>query len=233
VTTSTYHRHAGFHRYDALTGRNYSDALAAVGLLPLMVANLAPEMAEAFVARADGLVLTGGDDIDPARYGRPPHVHLGAVDPVRDAFEFALYAAARERGMPVLGICRGLQVMNVAEGGTLHQHLPAVPGTLQHNQVHLDTYPHHRVTLVPGTRAARELGVDAVAINSKHHQGIETLAPSLVAAGHSDDGIVEIVEEARGAFVLGVQSHPEMLHASDRAARWPFESFARALAAVS
>jgi len=125
VTTATNPRETGLRRKDAVTGLNYSQALYAEGLLPLMAANLEPDAAEALAARADAVVFSGGADLDPAHYGHAPEPGLGLVDPSRDAFELALYRAARALGLPILGICRGIQVVNVAEGGTLHQHLPA------------------------------------------------------------------------------------------------------------
>jgi putative glutamine amidotransferase len=231
VTTSTSVRSEGLRRHDTLTGRNYSQALLAEGALPVMVASLDPASADDFVARVDGLLLSGGVDVDPARYGQAPHQRLGVVDPERDAFEFALYRAARARGLPVLGVCRGHQVINVAEGGTLHQHLPDVPGTIQHQQQDLEGRPLHRVRLAPRSRAAAAAGTTDIVTNSHHHQGIDRLGATLVAAGHADDGLVEVVEGREGAWLLGLQGHPEMVYASHPEARWPFRAFVAALRA--
>jgi putative glutamine amidotransferase len=230
LTTSTSFRDRGLRRQDALTGRNYSQALLAEGALPMMVANLDPAAAPAYLERADGLLLTGGVDVDPAAFDRPPHPRLGVVDPERDAFEFALYRGARDRGLPVLGICRGIQLINVAEGGTLHQHLPGRHDALQHDQADIAGRPHHRVRLTPSSLAATAAGATEVRVNSHHHQGVDDVAPTLVATGHSDDGLVEALEGRAGAWLLAVQWHPEMVYDTHVEARWPFRAFATALA---
>src|SRR5690606_18298653 len=126
LTTSTVPRTTSLRRDDAMTGRNYSQAITLAGGLPFMVANLDPALAPAYARAADALLLTGGGDVDPEVFGETPDRDLGSVDPERDAFELALYAAFREAGKPVLGVCRGCQLMNVAHGGKLHQHLPSV-----------------------------------------------------------------------------------------------------------
>ncbi len=229
VSTSSNARDHGLRRQDAVTGRNYSQALLAEGALPLMVANLDPASADEFVRRADGLLLSGGADVDPAAYGRAPRPRLGIVDQERDAFELALYRAARAIGLPVLGICRGIQVINVAEGGTLHQHVPDLPHAIQHDQASIDGRPHHRVDLVGGSLAERAAGALAVMTNTYHHQAVDEVAPTLRATGHAEDGLVEVVEGTEGGWLLAVQWHPEMSYASHPDGRWPFRAFVQAL----
>jgi putative glutamine amidotransferase len=232
ITTASHQRETGLRRKDALTGVNYSAALHAEGLLPVMVANVAPEAAEALAARADGVLFSGGADLGPEHYGRAPEAGLGLVDPDRDAFELALYRAARERGLPILGICRGLQLVNVAEGGTLHQHLGDVDGMQQHEQRNLDAPPFHGLRLEPDSSAALAAGSERVFVNSAHHQGLDQLARGLRACARADDGLVEAVEALRGRWLLAVQWHPEMNYATHPEQRWPFRAFAAALAAA-
>jgi putative glutamine amidotransferase len=229
VSTASTSRDRGLRRQDAVTGRNYSQALLAEGALPLMAANLDPAAAHDFMLRADGLLLSGGADVDPAAYGRAPRPGLGVVDQERDAFEVALYRAARALGRPVFGICRGIQLINVAEGGTLHQHVPDLPHAIQHEQASIDGRPHHRIDLLHGSLAARAADAPAVMTNTYHHQAIDDLAPTLRATGHSEDGLVEVAEGTEGGWLLAVQWHPEMSYASYPAGRWPFRAFVQAL----
>ncbi len=229
LTTASNPRDVGLRRKDAVTGVNYSDALHAEGLLPVMAANLPVTAALDMVERVDGVVFTGGADLDPAAFGRSPEAGLGLVDPVRDAFELALYRAARARGLPILGICRGIQVANVAEGGTLHQHLPAVDGTIQHEQRNIDYPPFHALRLEPGSIAATAAGSELVTVNSAHHQGVKDLAPTLRATGYADDGLIEVVEALDAPWLLAVQWHPEMNYAGFPDQRWPFRAFAQVL----
>ena len=231
LSTASNHRELGLRRKDALTGVNYSAALYGEGLLPLMAANLAPEAAEAMVARVDGVVFSGGADLDPTLYGRPPEPGLGLVDPTRDAFEVALYHTARARGLPILGVCRGIQLVNVVEGGTLHQHLPAVEGLVQHEQRNIDGPPFHRVRLEVGSYAAQAAGSETVVVNSFHHQGVDRLAPGMRATGHTDDGLVEALEAIDAPWLLAVQWHPEMNYLDVPDQRWPFRAFAEAVRA--
>ena len=231
LSTASNHRELGLRRKDALTGVNYSAALYGEGLLPLMAANLAPEAAEAMVARVDGVVFSGGADLDPTLYGRPPEPGLGLVDPTRDAFEVALYHTARARGLPILGVCRGIQLVNVVEGGTLHQHLPALEGMVQHEQRNIDGPPFHRVRLEVGSYAAQAAGSETVVVNSFHHQGVDRLAPGMRATGHTDDGLVEALEAIDAPWLLAVQWHPEMNYLDVPDQRWPFRAFAEAVRA--
>jgi len=211
LSTSTVPRTTSLRRDDAMTGRNYSQAVALAGGLPVMVANLDPALAPAYARTVDALLLTGGGDVDPELFGASPDRDLGAVDPERDAFELALYAAFREAGKPVLGVCRGCQVINVAHGGKLHQHLPSVGDTHQHDQRDLRGYPFHTVELEAGCRLGAAYGATRVKTNSYHHQAISEVGAGLRPVARAGDGVVEAVEAVSGPLVVGVQWHPEMM----------------------
>ncbi|HEX9292972.1 MAG TPA: gamma-glutamyl-gamma-aminobutyrate hydrolase family protein [Gemmatimonadales bacterium] len=203
----------------------YVRALEGAGLVPLAVPTmLAADRAGAALAAVRGLVLTGGEDVAPARYGAAPHPRLGDVDPVRDAAELALIAAARARGLPILAICRGIQILNVALGGTLYQDLDSErPGPVPHN----DETGRHPVHVEAGSLLERTLGTRSASVNSRHHQAIRDLAPGLKAVAWADDGIIEGAEpsDAKEPWMVAVQWHPE-----DLTERALFDGFARAVA---
>ncbi|HME75932.1 MAG TPA: gamma-glutamyl-gamma-aminobutyrate hydrolase family protein [Mycobacterium sp.] len=155
----------------------------------------------------DGLVITGGKDVDPSRYGQVPHPMTDDPRADRDAWEFALLAGALRRGMPVLGICRGAQVLNVALGGTLHQHLPDVLGHSRH-QAGNAVFSTSTVRTVPGTRLASLIGRSSDE-QCYHHQAIADLGSGLIVAAHDPDGVIEAIELAAENFVVAVQWHPE------------------------
>jgi putative glutamine amidotransferase len=153
----------------------------------------------------DGLILAGGSDIDPASYGQEPHPETGGTNADRDRFEAALARAALERDMPVLGICRGMQMLNVACGGTLVQHIDDVV-THRHTP---GEFADHEVELDSGSLAARAAGGERLAVKSHHHQGVDRLGSALVATGRDADGLVEAIEMPERQFALGVLWHPE------------------------
>jgi putative glutamine amidotransferase len=229
ITTSTAPRLEGMRRDNVVSGLNYAEGIVRAGGLPLMVPNVAADLADAFLDTADGLLLAGGGDVDPALYDRPPHPRLGLVDRTRDAIEFALYRGARARGLPIFGICRGLQLINVAEGGSLHQHLPTLDGAQQHAQTDNSGAPQHPVTLAPDSRLATAFGAERVRSNSYHHQAIDRLGRGLRATAWSDDGHIEAIEGAGGPFLLAVQWHPEMSFARFPEQFAPFALFQEAL----
>jgi len=203
---------------DAVTGSvkvPISEPAATVQLPPVPVAPpvlLPPVPGIAGVLdRLDGLVLSGGGDFDPAGYGAQRHPETSSVRPDRDAAELALLAAALERGLPVLGICRGMQVINVAMGGSLHQHVPDLVGHHAHAPVP-GSYGAHPVRVAAGSGLARILGRTQVdAVPTHHHQALDRLGGGLTATAWSDDGIIEAVElDAPGCpFAVAVQWHPE------------------------
>ncbi len=181
---------------------------SAGGLAVMLPPDPAPRAAAHLVARIDALVLAGGEDLDPALYGRPAHAAAGRPCPERDEWELALLAAALERGTPVLGVCRGMQLMNVHAGGTLVQHLPEVVGHDGHNP-QVGVFSPHTVKAVPGTLTER-LMPGPTQVATHHHQAVDRLGDGLTATAHTEDGTIEAVEYDRPGFALGVQWHPEM-----------------------
>jgi len=188
----------------------YVDAVTAGGGAAVLVPpQVDPDVAaESVLDGLDALVLTGGLDVDPARYGAAPHPETDEPRTDRDAWELALLAGARRRGIPVLGICRGLQLANVAFGGTLHQHLPDVVGSDRY-QLGGGVFATNTATVSAGTRLAGILGVGDVSVHSYHHQGIDRVGAGLVVSARSDDGLPQAIETADGPWFLAVQWHPE------------------------
>ncbi len=229
LTTASNDRDIGLRRIDSVGGQNYAEAIVQAGGLPYFVGNLDPNLAEDYIAETRGLLLTGGADFDPESYGQDPDADLGRVDYERDAFELALYTAAKAKGIPVLGICRGIQAINIAEGGTLHQHVPAAGATVQHEQQNKNGTPSHKVVLEPNCFLARAYGNFQIKTNSYHHQAINTLGENLKIVGRSSDGTVEAVEGTQQPFVLGVQWHPEMSFAKHPEHLAPFKLFMSAV----
>ena len=189
-----------------LVPQNYIDAVIAAGGIPIALP--AVDDPDAVVQRVDGLILIGGPDVDPRRYGQPPHEMTRPASKRRDAFEFAALEAAERRDIPVLAICRGVQVLNVLRGGTLHQHLPDVVGSDRH-AVGPGRFAPVQVDLAASSQLAGILGDQPVAVECSHHQGIDRLGAGLTASATSADGVIEGVEDASMRFMVGVQSHPE------------------------
>lgn len=165
------------------------------------------EVTDRVLDRVDGLVITGGPDVDPARYGQARHPSTNEPAHDRDEWEFALLAGALRRGIPVLGVCRGAQVLNTALGGTLHQHLPDVIGHTHHQKGDA-IFGTSAVRTVPGTKLAELIGETSDA-QCYHHQAIDRLGDGLVVSARDADGVIEAVELPGDGFVLGVQWHPE------------------------
>jgi len=194
----------------------YATAIRGAGLLPLVLPVLDPADADAALDDVAGLVLTGGEDVSPGRYGSAPHPELGDTHDGRDAFEIALVEAARARGLPTLAICRGIQILNVALGGTLVQDIPSEwTNPIVHDGEWPRTARVHEVDVTPGSRLARALGTERPVVNSMHHQAVRTVASPLATGARAPDGIVEGVEwPTEDWWMVGVQWHPEELTAS-------------------
>jgi putative glutamine amidotransferase len=191
----------------ALIPADYVRAVERAGARPLLVPP-SEEGIEETLDALDALVFTGGSDIDPELYGEQPHPETFGVHPERDRAELALLNAALERDMPVLGICRGSQVLNVARGGDLHQHLPELVGHERHKHDPPGVFVDHDVRIEPDTQLARVVGHE-LPVKSHHHQGFRRLGAGLVEAAHAEDGTVEAVEDPSRRFAVGVLWHPE------------------------
>jgi putative glutamine amidotransferase len=190
---------------------NYLSVLQHAGLTPILVTPAHDEDAiHDLVSLGAGLVLAGGDDIDPSRYGQQPIPELGPVNPPRDAAELFALEVAVGRDIPVLGICRGHQLLNVFFGGTLCQDIEVATGA---ESTHMQTTPwgshHHDVSVQKGSRVGDAIGRERIEINSYHHQGIERVAENLEVTARADDGLIEAVESREHRWIVGVQWHPE------------------------
>lgn len=214
----------------------YVRAIESVGLVPLLVPPLERAGdADAIAARVAGILVTGGVDVDPARYGQTRHASVDQPDTRRDATEIALVHAARDRGIPLLGICRGCQVMNVAMGGTLIQDLPTAfaggAGVLDHSQKQARDARVHAIRLESDSRLAQSVGAEQFSANSFHHQAPDAIGDGLRVVGRAPDGVIEGIESASADWwAVGVQWHPEELTGSRE--NWDRSLFAAFAAAV-
>lgn len=217
IGISAYCEHARWGVWEApamLLPRRYADRMAQAGAIPVLLPPV-PGI-EGALDRLDGLVLSGGADIDPARYGAEPAPQTGTPRCERDAAELALFSRAMSLDLPVLGICRGLQLINVARGGSLHQDLPSLVGHDEHSPA-AGAYGSHEVTVAPGSRLAEILGLDGqgeqlpVMVPTHHHQAADALGDGLLATAWTADGTVEALEldPRERRFVVAVQWHPE------------------------
>ena len=211
----------------------YVTALENAGLIPLIVPPLSSEKAAvAVLDSVSGLVLTGGEDVDPARYGEDRHEKVRSVNAARDATEVALIREARARRMPVLAICRGIQILNVALGGSLVQDIPSqCDTTIAHDEEGARDSRSHEISIEPGSLIARAVGTEKCSVNSFHHQSVKRVADGMRITAKSPDGVVEGIESTdRSWWVMGVQWHPEEM--TDSAEPWDrglFRAFARKL----
>jgi putative glutamine amidotransferase len=188
----------------------YARAIELAGGVPVVLPPIGLEAIDALVARLSGVCLSGGPDLDPAAYGAEPHPELGTVEPQLDRFEVAVAQRADALGLPVLGICRGCQALNVARGGTLHQHVPDVTdGSIAHRQTASGRETTHTVRVEEGSQLAAIVGTGELDVNSFHHQAADELGDGLRAVAWAPDGLVEGIEG--DGFFLGVQWHAETL----------------------
>lgn len=210
----------------------YYLAAAEAGAAPVMVPLFDQDLdtLRAVYESLDGLLLAGGVDMDPRTFDEAPHPQLGRTDSARDVVELELVQWAIAEKKPILGLCRGHQVLNVALGGTLYQDIEAqIPSALKHDYFPTAGFPRdylaHEVSLEPGSRLHDAFQAPIIPVNSMHHQAVRTLAPSLHASGRAPDGVVEAIESGTEHFLVGVQWHPEMFGHKDVRTRRLFEAF--------
>jgi putative glutamine amidotransferase len=198
-------------------GLKYARAIEAAGGVPVVIPPLGRQEAiESLLDRVCGVCMSGGPDIYPAAYGESPHTKLGPTEADLDRFELAVARAADRRSLPVLGICRGAQALNVARGGTLHQHLPDRRGSaIGHRQSAPGDRATHSITVTEASRLALVLGSASLSVNSFHHQAVARLGDGLRAVAWAPDGVVEAIEAPGRDFVVGVQWHAECLASRD------------------
>ena len=217
IGVTAWHHHDGQEQWEFIRD-NYTRAITAAGGLPLILPIAAePDLVADLVGTLDGLLLTGGEDVHPSFYGEAVQEKCGPIDESRDRFEIGLTKAALARELPVLAICRGMQVLNVACGGTLYQDLGYRPETEPHHTGVKENRARriHPVRILPGTRLREILGLEEAPVTSTHHQVIREMAPGFRPAAVAPDGVLEGMEKTEDPFALAVQWHPERLALAD------------------
>ncbi|BEO89236.1 gamma-glutamyl-gamma-aminobutyrate hydrolase family protein [Fusobacterium nucleatum] len=215
---------AGYKR--AYVNKDYVDAVVRAGGVPLIIPFSTDK--EVIISQAqliDGLILSGGHDINPYNYGQEPSQKIGEIFPERDTYEMILLEESKKRNIPILGICRGFQLINVAAGGTLYQDLSLIPGNiLKHNQVSNPTLKTHKVEIKENSFISSIFGKETM-VNSFHHQVIDKVANDFIVVAKASDGVVEAIEHKTYKFLVAVQWHPEMLAVNCEKARELFSKF--------
>lgn len=212
--------------------KSYVQAIENAGGLPVVLPPIENvEMIREYLEHIDGLLLTGGVDVDPLLFGYEPVPEMGRIDPYRDFFEMHLAKAALEKGMPILGICRGCQLLNIAAGGTVIQDIPSALGrdkVIKHSQTAPRWYATHTVEFTAGSKLERVFGTRNLSINSYHHQAIKDPAPGFTVTALAKDGVVEAIEKEDHPFLIGVQWHPELMFQRNPIFTNLFKSFVEA-----
>lgn len=200
----------GYER--AYVNNDYVQAVVRAGGIPYIIPMVSDEeVIKEQILNVDALILSGGQDVDPLFYGEEPKRNLGGILPQRDIFDMSLINFAMEKKIPILGICRGEQILNVANGGTLYQDLAYIPDSyIKHNQQRLPHTPTHTIIIDENSELGKILGKEAV-VNSFHHLAIKDVAPGFKMIAHAKDGVVEGIEKIDEHFIMAVQFHPEML----------------------
>ena len=208
----------GFPGYERIyVNKDYVSSVISAGAVPLMIPmDATEENLRQTLELVDGMIFSGGHDIAPIRYGEEPHQKLQEICPERDDFDFLLYRLAKEHSLPILGICRGFQLMNVSEGGKLYQDLSLKnTESLKHSQGHGPSIPTHTVKVESGSKFYKILGKEEIRVNSFHHQAVKSTSENVAISGKALDNVVEAIELKNYPFGLGVQFHPEMLQAKE------------------
>lgn len=213
--------------------RAYAHAVEDAGGIPVFIPMLNDiSVLEALLSRLDGLLLSGGGDVDSVRYNEDARPMLGGVDSRLDELEFTLVQWALQADMPILGVCRGMQLLNVAFGGSLYQDLgEEYPGVIEHCRRELPRNTLiHNVNVASGSRMEKILGTNELWINSLHHQGIKASGANVYVSGRAEDGVAELLEVADYSFVMGIQGHPEEIYTQEAACTQLFSAFITACA---
>lgn len=194
-------------------GASYIEAIVRAGGVPFIVPTGIDDDVQRVASVLDGLVLTGGEDVDPVHFGEDPHPQLGKVTPERDSIELLLTRQMLNANKPILGICRGMQLLNVVFGGGVYQDMTAQyeKPLVQHKQLSKRLYAAHDVKVEPKTKLQAIAGKELIRVNSFHHQAVKDVARPLIVSAVANDGIIEALESTEHAFVIGVQWHPEEL----------------------
>jgi putative glutamine amidotransferase len=222
---------AGSGRPVYCNNRAYTHALEHAGAIPILIPLLEdPHALDSLLPRLDGLLLSGGGDVQPHRYGEDPYPNLEMLDPRLDEIELTLASWALQEDIPTLGVCRGMQLLNVAAGGTLYQDLPdQYPSNIRHcNRDMPRNHLSHRVSIEHGSLIERVLGTSEFWANSLHHQAVKVSGKDVYISGHAEDGVAESLEISGYRFMMAVQCHPEEIYQQEPACARLFEAFVQA-----
>ena len=226
VTMSTGNNDGGSWWLTSSTNRSYTDWVVRAGGAPLCLPNPDTALIDRYLDSIDGLLLTGGEDVAPLLYGQEPAKGMGTVDVPRDRFELPLARAALARSLPIFGICRGIQLLNIAAGGTLLQDLNSQPDRGQHQmRASGGRTVHHNIDIEPGSRLAGVLGAERLAVNSYHHQAVAEVGSGLCVTARALDGTVEALEGEGQRYLLAVQWHPEVMEPDHEPTARLFDAF--------